>query len=84
MIYQFGVACRGGGWSTEGVRTVSNVTDESGQVSVSYQSSHLTAFAVLVDVSGEVGVSLLLSCTFSKTTANYLSLHVHRNKIRNA
>ena len=61
MIYQFGVVCRGGGWSTEGVRTVSNVTDDSGQVSVSCQSSHLTAFAVLVDVSGEVRVSLLLS-----------------------
>ena len=53
---------------------MSNITDGSGSVSVDCQSSHLTAFAVLVDVSGEVRVSdhELLNCTVEEM-ANYIS-----------
>ena len=40
-----------GGWSNEGVKTVS-VTRERNTVTVTCASSHLTSFAVLVDVGG--------------------------------
>ena len=39
------------GWSTEAVRTVS-VTREGDTVTVTCASTHLTSFAVLVDVGG--------------------------------
>ena len=44
-------------WSSEGVETVRNVTDDNGKMMVECSSSHLTAFAVLVDVSGSIQVS---------------------------
>ena len=40
-----------GGWSSEGLKTVS-VTRVGDRVTVTCASSHLTSFAVLVDVGG--------------------------------
>ena len=47
-------------WSTEGVTTVSVDEDEQMRVyNVVCESSHFTAFAVLVDVTGALNVSLV-------------------------
>lgn len=43
-------------WSIEGVETVRNTTGADGLMRVDCSSSHLTAFAVLVDVSGTISV----------------------------
>jgi len=52
IIYQF--STNRGGWDTEGVTTVS-VTDDT----ITCNSSHLTSFAVLVDVAGSHKVCLI-------------------------
>lgn len=44
-------------WSIDGVNTVSSVVNSTtGRATVHCQSFHLTAFAVLVDVSGTITV----------------------------
>ncbi len=47
-------------WSTEGVTTVSVDEDEQMRVyDIVCESSHFTAFAVLMDVTGALNVSLM-------------------------
>ena len=43
-----------GRWAYDGVKMVSRSTNSDGTVIVTCQSTHLTSFAVLVDVSGSV------------------------------
>lgn len=46
-------------WSTEGVTTVSVMEDSEGkEFTVFCESNHLTAFAVLMDVTGAINVTL--------------------------
>ena len=44
-----------GGWSSEGVQVIRNVT-RGNVTTVQCNSTHLTSFAVLVDVSGGLEV----------------------------
>ena len=44
-----------GGWSSEGVRVISNIT-RGNVTTVLCNSTHLTSFAVLVDVAGGLEV----------------------------
>ena len=41
-----------GRWVSEGLQVVSNTTGANGTISVACNSTHLTSFAVLVDVAG--------------------------------
>ena len=54
----------GGGWSSEGIQVISNITRD-GVTTVQYNSTYLTSFAVLVDVTreGEVHANLPLLYT---------------------
>lgn len=54
------------GWSDDGVETLRHSVDDSGQTLVECQSFHLTAFAVLVDVSGTVQVSYRIARYFGR------------------
>ena len=46
-----------GGWSSEGVQVISNITRGS-VTTVLCNSTHLTSFAVLVDVAGGLEVCM--------------------------
>lgn len=48
-----------GGWAFDGIEMTSVTENDDGQMVVNCQSTHLTSFAVLVDVSGSLSVSLL-------------------------
>ena len=41
-----------GSWVSEGLQVVSNTTGANSTISVACNSTHLTSFAVLVDVAG--------------------------------
>ena len=46
-----------GGWSSEGIQVISNIT-KGNVTTVLCNSTHLTSFAVLVDVAGGLEVSI--------------------------
>ena len=60
-----------GRWSTEGVKT-ENVTRVGDTVTVVCSSTHLTSFAVLIDVGGgHDQASTLLFCVYGNCTHNH-------------
>ena len=52
-----------GGWAFDGIEMTSVTENDDGQMVVKCMSTHLTSFAVLVDVSGSLSVSLLRTST---------------------
>ena len=52
-----------GSWVSEGLQVVSNTTGANSTISVACNSTHLTSFAVLVDVAGahEVYSSIVMN-----------------------
>ena len=46
-----------GGWAFDGIEMTSITENDDGQMVVNCMSTHLTSFAVLVDVSGSLSVS---------------------------
>ena len=50
-----------GGWAFDGIEMTSMSENDDGQMVVNCMSTHLTSFAVLVDVSGSLSVSFLYS-----------------------
>lgn len=46
-----------GGWAFDGIEMTSVTENDDGQMVVNCMSTHLTSFAVLVDVSGSLSVS---------------------------
>ena len=70
-----------GGWSTEGVTTV-QVTQEGNNTVVQCNSTHLTSFAVLVNVAGSRAVvSAFCNVLLMNTALSLLNLYtfVHTN-----
>ncbi len=60
-------------WSTEGVTTVSVDEDKQMRVyNIVCESSHFTAFAVLVDVTGALNVSLVHAANTNLLESNYI------------
>ena len=54
-----------GGWAFDGIEMTSMTENDDGQMVINCQSTHLTSFAVLVDVSGSLSVSLITTCQCS-------------------
>ena len=52
-----------GGWSSEGIQVISSVTGDN-VTTVVFNSTHLTSFAVLVDVAGGLEVYSSTSCCY--------------------
>ena len=60
-----------GGWDYDGVETTSDTESTDGKIIVNCTATHLTSFAVLVDVSGVLNVSIYdhvrrRTCTMTK------------------
>lgn len=50
LIFSFSIGS--GGWISDGVRTVQSTRSSQGRTTVQCESTHLTSFAVLVDITG--------------------------------
>ena len=48
-----------GGWAFDGIEMTNMAENDDGQMVISCMSTHLTSFAVLVDVAGTLSVSCL-------------------------
>ena len=58
FLFSFFHRVGSGGWSSEGIQVISNIT-RGNVTTVLCNSTHLTSFAVLVDVAGGLEVRLL-------------------------
>lgn len=59
-----------GGWAFDGIEMTSVTENDDGQMVVNCMSTHLTSFAVLVDVSGSLSVS---SYIIKQSNLDYLN-----------